>query len=166
MFSWVKKIFSLLLRSKKSLEMSLERFVEAQEKSYYNTTDTSYELALREIRNGRKESHWIWFIFPQLEGFGESYNSTYYGIKDLAEAEAYLHHPILGTRLVEISSALCALNETNPEKIVGWDDKKLCSCMTLFSQVKDSHPIFIQVLDKYFSGKMDHKTLDKLKPFI
>ncbi len=146
--------------------MKLERFVEAQEKFYYNTTDTSYELALREIRNGRKVSHWIWFIFPQLEGFGVSYNSNYYGIKDLAEAEEYLNHHILGTRLIEISEAIFALQETNPEKIVGWDDKKLCSCMTLFSQVKDSHPIFIQVLDKYFLGKMDHKTLDKLKPSI
>jgi len=146
--------------------MNLERFVEAQEKSYYNTTDTSYELALREIGNGKKESHWIWFIFPQLEGFGDSYNSTYYGIKHLAEADAYLNHPVLGSRLIEISQVILALQETNPEKIVGWDDKKLCSSMTLFSQAKDSHPIFQQVLDKYFSGKMDDKTLRKLTPSL
>jgi uncharacterized protein (DUF1810 family) len=146
--------------------MNLERFVEAQEKSYYNTTDTSYELALREIRNGKKESHWIWFIFPQLEGFGYSHNSTYYGIKDFIEAKTYLEHPILGARLVEISQAIFALNETNPEKVVGWDDKKLCSSMTLFSQVNNAHPIFMQVLDKYFSGKMDDKTLQKLTPLL
>ena len=146
--------------------MNLERFVEAQEKPYYGTTETTYQLALREIRNGKKESHWIWFIFPQLDGFGYSHNSTYYGIKDLSEAKAYLEHPILGTRLVEISQALWGLNETNPEKVVGWDDKKLCSSMTLFSQVNDAHPIFMQVLDKYFSGKMDDKTLRKLKPSL
>jgi uncharacterized protein (DUF1810 family) len=144
--------------------MNLERFVEAQEKPYYGTTETTYQLALREIRNGKKESHWIWFIFPQLDGFGYSHNSTYYGIKDLSEAKAFLEHPILGTRLVEISQALCGLNETNPEKVVGWDDKKLCSSMTLFSQVNDAHPIFMQVLDKYFSGKMDKQTLFKLMP--
>lgn len=143
--------------------MSLERFVEAQEKQQFSAKGTTYELALQEIRNGKKESHWIWYTFPQLEGFGLSYNSTYYGIKDLTEAEAYLQHPILGSRLIEISQALFTLDETDPEKVVGWDKNKLKSSMTLFSQVKGAHPIFRDVLDKYYFGEMDVKTIAKLR---
>jgi len=143
--------------------MNLERFVEAQEKPYYGTTDTTYALALREILNGKKESHWIWFIFPQLEGFGISYNSNHYGIKDLAEAEAFMQHPILGFRLIEISQALFSLNESNPESVLGWDAQKLRSSMTLFSQVKHANSIFREVIDKYFSGEMDRRTLVKLQ---
>ena len=143
--------------------MSLERFIEAQEKQHYRATGTTYELALQEIRKGKKESHWIWYTLPQLEGFGMSYNSTFYGIKDLSEAEAYLQHPILGSRLIEISQALFALDETNPEKVVRCDEKKLRSCMTLFSQVNVAHPIFRDVLEKYFLGNMDDETLKKLR---
>jgi uncharacterized protein (DUF1810 family) len=143
--------------------MNLERFVEAQEKPYYGTTETTYQLALREIQNGKKVSHWIWFIFPQLEGFGESYNSIYYGIKDQAEAEAYLKHDVLGQRLIEISSSLLSLDEPNLEIVVGHTDKlKIKSSMTLFSKVNDAHPIFMQVIDKYYSGMMDKQTLVKL----
>jgi uncharacterized protein (DUF1810 family) len=143
--------------------MNLERFVEAQEKLYEKTTTKTYDLALSEIRNGKKSKHWIWFIFPQLKGFGQSYHSNFYGIKSLSEAEAFLQHPVLGTRLIEISHALFALNETDPEKVLGdGDHKKLCSSMTLFSQVKGAHPIFRDVLEKYFSGKMDNETLKKL----
>jgi uncharacterized protein (DUF1810 family) len=94
--------------------MSLERFIEAQEKQHYSATGTTYELALQEIRKGKKESHWIWYTFPQLEGFGMSYNSTFYGIKDLSES--YLQHPILGSRLIEISQALFTLDETDPKR--------------------------------------------------
>lgn len=143
--------------------MGLERFVDAQEEYYRGTTMTTYALALSEIRNGKKNTHWIWYIFPQLEGLGESYNSMHYGIKDLAEAEAYVQHPVLGTRLIEISQALFALDETNPEKVVGHGDHyKLCSSMTLFSKIKDAHPIFRNVLIKFYSGKMDDETLKKL----
>ena len=143
--------------------MNLDRFIEAQEEFYYNTTDTTFDLALREIQNGKKESHWIWFIFPQLEGFGESYNSNYYGIKDLAEAEAYLKHAVLGPRLIEISSSLLSLHVPNLEIVVGHTDKlKIKSSMTLFSKVNDAHPIFMQVIDKYYSGMMDKQTLVKL----
>jgi uncharacterized protein (DUF1810 family) len=143
--------------------MSLERFVEAQEKIYIQTATKTYDLALSEIRNGKKVTHWMWYIFPQLEGLGISYKSNFYGLKDLAEAEAYIQHPILGYRLIEISQALFALNETDPEKIVGHGDhNKLCSSMTLFSKVRNGHPIFHQVLEKYYSGKMDEKTLKKV----
>lgn len=148
--------------------MSLERFVEAQEKPHYTYKELSfYARALIEIQSGKKNTDWIWFIFPQLDGFGYSYNSTFYGIKDLSEAEAYLQHPVLGNRLKEISQALFALDETNPEKVVGHGDHyKLCSSMTLFSQIKDAHPIFRVVLEKYFSGNMDDKTLKKLRKTV
>ena len=145
--------------------MTLKRFVEAQEKpNDYSPLMSNYSKALAEIQSGKKTTDWIWYIFPQMEGLGHSYNANYFGIKDLAEAEAYLNHSILGTRLIEMSSALLYLNETNLEIVVGWTDKrKICSCMTLFSQVNASHPIFLQVVDKYFSGKTDNQTLDKLK---
>jgi uncharacterized protein (DUF1810 family) len=148
--------------------MTLERFVEAQEKpNDYSPLMSNYSKALAEIQSGKKTTDWIWHIFPQMEGLGHSYNANYFGIKDLAEAEAYLNHSILGTRLIEMSSALLYLNETNLEIVVGWTDKrKICSCMTLFSQVNASHPIFLQVVDKYFSGKTDNQTLDKLKPAL
>ena len=148
--------------------MTIDRFVEAHEKpNSYSPSISNYSKALGEIQNGKKTTDWIWYIFPQMEGLGHSYNASYYGIKDLAEAEAYLNHSILGTRLIEISSALFSLNETNLEIIVGSTDKrKICSCMTLFSQINASHPIFLQVLDKYFSGKMDNQTLQKLKPAL
>ena len=144
--------------------MSLERFVEAQEKPHDIYKELSfYERALFEIQSGNKDTHWIWFIVPQLEGLGVSYNSTFYGIKDLSEAEAYLQHPILGTRLIEISQALFALDETDPKKVVGRDKNKLKSSMTLFSQVNGAHSIFHDVLEKYFSGNMDNETLKKLR---
>ena len=143
--------------------MSLERFIEAQEKAYYGTTEKTYELALREIRNGRKQEHWIWFIFPQIVGLGGSQNANFYGIKDLVEAEAYLKHAVLGPRLIEISSVLLSLHESNLEIVVGHTDKmKIKSSMTLFSKVPDAHPIFKQVIDKYYSGMMDNQTLFKL----
>lgn len=143
--------------------MSLERFIDAQNQAYYGTTETTYELALREIRNGRKNEHWIWFVFPQIVGLGGSYNANFYGIKHIAEAEAYLKHAVLGPRLIEISSALLSLDELNLEIVVGHTDKmKINSSMTLFSKVNDAHPIFKQVIDKFFSGMMDNQTLFKL----
>ncbi len=132
--------------------MSLDRFTVAQQKIY--------DQALAEVRRGRKTSHWMWFIFPQLKGLGNSDNAKFYGIADLAEATAYLHHPILGPRLIEISNALLTLPTGNAEAVMGSpDDLKLHSSMTLFAHVRPTDPGFSQVLEKYFHGKEDPRTI-------
>lgn len=135
--------------------MSLERFVSAQE--------YDYEIALYEIRKGRKQSHWMWYIFPQIQGLGYSPTAQYYAIENRKEAVEYLKHPILGTRLIEISEALLSLKENDATRIMGYpDDLKLKSSMTLFYAIS-KNDIFKKVLDKYFEGEMDDKTLKILK---
>ncbi len=130
----------------------LERFVEAQEKFY--------GVALSEIRNGRKRSHWMWFIFPQITGLGHSAISKLYAIKNIDEAAAYLQHPILGIRLVTISQQLLKLENNNAHSVFGSpDDIKLQSSMTLFSSVHDSDTVFGLVLEKFFKGVKDPNTL-------
>ena len=130
----------------------LDRFLTAQ--------SDVYEIALKEIKNGRKESHWMWFIFPQLKNLGHSYMAKYYGIENLSEAKEYIEHPVLGSRLREISSALLSLNESNPLLVMGRPDHlKLCSCMTLFSKATDDNQVFLDVINKYFNGMMDRRTL-------
>ena len=133
----------------------LNRFISAQR--------GSYDEALREIRNGRKNGHWMWYIFPQLSGLGMSATSLYYGVRGIGEARAYMADPILGQRLIEISEALLDI-ETNDPRQVFWypDDMKLRSCMTLFSVAAPDCPVFGQVLDKYFGGVPDGRTLSML----
>ena len=133
----------------------LERFIQAQE--------SVYSTALEEIKDGRKEGHWIWYIFPQIKGLGYSYNSNYYGIKDAAEAGEYLAHPILGNRLREVSEALLGLPEnlTAREILGGIDALKVKSSMTLF-YVVSKEPLFRRVLDRYYNGELDHRTINKL----
>lgn len=134
---------------------NLQRFKKAQE--------GDFEIALREIQNGRKQSHWMWYIFPQLKGLGQSHFSSFYGIKDLSEATAYLADPLLGERLVEISKALYKLESNDALEIMGSPDHfKLKSSMTLFSLVSNSDPIFKQVLDKFFQGRMCRRTMKLL----
>jgi len=136
--------------------MSVSRFLEAQRWSYAD--------ALREIRAGRKESHWIWFIFPQLKGLGQSYTAEKYGIRDLDEAAEYLSDPTLKARLIEISEALLALPGSDPRAVMdNPDDLKLRSSMTLFAAAAPDIPVFQQVLDKYYHGQPDPKTLALLK---
>lgn len=133
----------------------IERFVLAQE--------TTYEHALKEIRNEKKETHWIWFIFPQLRGLGISVYNVYYGIKDLKEAEQYYNHPILGPRLIEISEAILQIENKPIEAILPKPDiKKLRSCMTLFMNVPNSHPVFQSILTKYYNNQKDVNTLQLL----
>lgn len=130
----------------------LERFVRAQ-------TD-SYAAALEEIRQGRKRSHWMWYIFPQLQGLGLSSTAQYYGLRGLEEAKAYIRHPVLGPRLLEISEALLKLDSCDPLTVLGYpDDLKLRSCMTLFEQAAPEQPVFARVLEKYYSGHRDGRTL-------
>ena len=132
----------------------LERFVEAQ--------NMVYDMALREIKEGQKRGHWIWFIFPQIKGLGHSYNSEYYGISGAKEAKAYLEHPFLGARLREISQAMLDCGNPSADDILGFPDVlKVRSCMTLFDMVSPND-IFKQVLDKYYEGKPCDKTIWRL----
>ena len=134
----------------------LDRFVKAQQ--------YDYDTALREIRSGRKRSHWMWYIFPQLQGLGFSSTAQYYGIRDLEEAKAYMAHPVLGPRLTEISEALLGLDTCDPSAVMGYpDDLKLRSCMTLFEQAAPEQPVFGRVLEKYYVGRRDSCTLELLK---
>ena len=133
-------------------ERGLDKYVSAQARDY--------DAALREIRGGRKRSHWIWYIFPQLDGLGYSPTAQYYGIRDLEQAKDYMAHPVLGPRLVEISEALLALPSSDPGAVMGYpDDLKLCSCMTLFELAAPEEPVFARVLEKYYGGRRDSLTL-------
>ena len=130
----------------------LARFIEAQE--------GVYQRALAELKAGRKRSHWIWFIFPQLEGLGFSAMSQRYAIKTRAEARAYLDHVILGPRLTSCVEALLNLEGRSADEIFGYpDEMKLRSCATLFAQVSSPGSIFHRLLEKYFNGEPDPKTL-------
>jgi len=131
----------------------LSRFLKAQEHDY--------EQALREIRSGRKRTHWMWYIFPQIQGLGFSSTAQYYAIRDIEEAKDYLAHPVLGARLKEISSALLDLEGLSASEIFGYpDDLKLRSCMTLFRMADLNEPIFLEVLEKYYDGEPDFRTVD------
>lgn len=138
--------------------MNLERFVKAQEHSYGN--------ALREIKMGRKSSHWVWYIFPQIKGLGRSYNARYYAINDLDEARAYVEHSILNARLREITSELLNHKEVEIEQLMGSviDAVKLRSSMTLFDVVSPDD-IYNNVLDVFFEGKRCSHTLTMLNKF-
>lgn len=135
-------------------ENDIERFVEAQKNPW-----ARYEVALAEIVHGRKMSHWIWYIFPQLRGLGHSRYSHFYGIADRKEAEAYLAHPILGSRLREISKALLANTNKPAVAILGEIDAlKVKSCMTLFDCISPDD-IFADVLDSFYNGGRDKKSI-------
>ena len=130
----------------------LKRFISAQE--------GVYDRALAELRSGQKRSHWMWFIFPQIDGLGSSPTAKLYAIKSLEEARRYLAHPILGRRLVESTKAVHALQGLSASDIFGHpDDWKLHSSMTLFALVAEPRSVFEGVLEKYFQGKQDDKTL-------
>lgn len=132
----------------------LNRFVEAQ--------NEVYPIALKELQEGRKRSHWMWYIFPQLKHLGHSHNAKYYGISGIAEATAYLQHPILGQRLREVTSTILHLSGNDAEAIFGGiDAMKLRSSMTLFDFIS-SNDIYVSVLDKYFQGVKDHRTVSIL----
>ena len=130
----------------------LQRFVDAQEHVY--------ERALSEIKSGRKRSHWMWFIFPQIDGLGASSMSKRYAIRSIAEAKAYLDHPLLGPRLLESAEAALAVQTSSALELFGSpDDMKLRSCATLFARVSSEDSVFSQLINKYFDGKPDDRTL-------
>ena len=122
-----------------------------------------YETVLAELRSGQKRTHWMWFIFPQIDGLGDSAKTQYYAIKSVEEARQYLNHPVLGTRLTECAEAVLAIGGRSVREIFGDpDDMKLKSSMTLFAYVAGPHSVFVRVLDKYFHAGQDLRTLDLL----
>lgn len=134
----------------------LDDFKKAQERDY--------SQALKEIQSGHKRSHWMWYIFPQIDGLGRSETARYYAIKNIAEAKDYLRDPVLGKHLIEISQALLALKTDDPTAVMGYpDDLKLRSSMTLFEAADPENPVFSQVLDKFYGGRRDEQTLAILR---
>ena len=130
----------------------LQRFVDAQ--------DGVYDQALAELRAGRKRSHWMWFIFPQIAGLGVSPTSQHFAIKSLAEARAYLAHPILGPRLIECAETILALQQRSAADVFGHpDDLKLRSSATLFAEASEPKSPFEQIVKKYFAGERDAQTM-------
>ncbi|MDX2416076.1 MAG: DUF1810 domain-containing protein [Xanthomonadales bacterium] len=131
----------------------LNRFTQVQEDIYTSV--------LSELKSGRKRTHWMWFIFPQFEGLGRSPTAKFYAIKSLEEARQYLQNPVLGARLLECSKIVLGIEGSDISDIFGFpDDLKLKSSMTLFSKVADPGSVFDQVLDKYFQGASDTRTLE------
>jgi uncharacterized protein (DUF1810 family) len=137
----------------------LQRFVDAQDDL------RTYDTALAELRAGRKRSHWMWFVLPQLAGLGMSSTAQHFGIHGLAEARAYLAHPVLGPRLRDCARALADLDTADPVAVLGpVDALKLRSSMTLFARAEPGEPVFRQVLEQYYDGAEDPATVSLLGP--
>jgi uncharacterized protein (DUF1810 family) len=137
-------------------EYNLNRFVEAQ--------IVTYEGAMLELARGRKESHWIWYIFPQIEGLGKSDIAKLYSIKSLEEGRAYLKHPLLGPRLVEACEILISLKDASMDEVMGFpDDLKLLSSMTLFEALSDSSFVFTKIIEIYFDDERDKNSIEIIK---
>ena len=135
---------------------NLNRFIEAQM--------TTYEGAMLELTRGRKESHWVWYIFPQIEGLGRSDTAKLYSIKSLEEGRAYLEHSVLGPRLVEACEILLSLKDASMDEVMGFpDDLKLLSSMTLFEALTDSSSIFTKIIEIYFDDERDETSLEIIK---
>lgn len=134
----------------------LQRFVDAQ-------AGGTYERALAELRGGRKQTHWMWFVLPQVAGLGRSSTARLYALDGLDEARAYLAHPVLGPRLRECAEALAGLATTDPVAVMGSVDAlKLRSSMTLFARAAPEEPVFAEVLDRFFAGEEDPGTTSRL----
>jgi uncharacterized protein (DUF1810 family) len=138
------------------MHKDLQRFIDAHKEDF--------QIALSEIKAGRKRSHWMWYIFPQIRGLGFSETSKYYAIQSIDEAKEFLNHPELGQNLISITSELLKLNNTDATSIFGKpDNMKLFSCMTLFSIISPENSIFKKVLDKFFNGQKDDNTIQLIK---
>ncbi|MBY3987955.1 DUF1810 domain-containing protein [Rhodococcoides fascians] len=136
-------------------EYDLQRFVDAQ--------DPVWNVVVKELKAGRKQTHWMWFVFPQLAGLGRSATAQHFGIADLTEAELYLSHEVLGPRLKKAAQLTLAIEGSTVDEIFGYPDNlKLHSSMTLFAEATKGQSVFVEVLQKYFSGEFDGATLDLL----
>ena len=137
-------------------QYNLNRFIEAQM--------AIYEGAMLELARGRKDSHWVWYIFPQITGLGSSDTIKLYAIKSLEEGRAYLKHPVLGPRLIKACEILLSLKDASMDEVMGFpDDLKLLSSMTLFEALSDSNSIFTKVIDVYFDSEQDEVSLKLIK---
>jgi uncharacterized protein (DUF1810 family) len=137
-------------------EYNLQRFVDAQR--------GSYERAEKELRAGRKESHWMWYVFPQIKGLGRSSTAREFAIASLEEARAYLEHPVLGNRLRECARLVTAVEGRSVEEIFGHPDNlKFHSSMTLFAQAARDNQVFLDALKKFFGGEFDRQTIERLR---
>ena len=135
---------------------NLKRFLDAQEKDYM--------IALQEIKNGKQNSHWMWYIFPQIVGLGLSSTSRYYAIANIDEAKEYMRNPVLKAHMLEICETLLQLNNKDANKIFGYpDNMKLKSSMTLFEAAAPEYEVFKEVLEQYFQGKRDEKTMHVIR---
>lgn len=135
---------------------SLSRFLSAQQNIYTEV--------VKELRAGKKTSHWMWFVFPQIEGLGHSQTAKFYSIKNIEEAKEYIKHPVLGERLLECSNILLNINKKSADEIFGYPDNlKLKSCMTLFKYVASEQKVFANVLEKYFADIQDEQTINILE---
>jgi uncharacterized protein (DUF1810 family) len=135
----------------------LARFVAAQD------AGGTYDAALRELRAGRKRTHWMWFVFPQVEGLGRSSTAQHFAVRGLAEARAYVAHPVLGPRLVEAARTLVEQPSDDPVAVLGpTDAMKLRSSMTLFAAADPDQPVYGEVLERFFDGEADEATLARL----
>jgi len=142
-------------RPKEKDLFNLNRFIKAQ--------SFIYEQVLLELQKGQKQTHWMWFIFPQINGLGQSQRSVFYSIKSKEEAIEYLNHPILGKRLIEVVKIILSLDGYSASEIFGFpDDKKLKSSMTLFAHISPENSLFHQVINKYFNNNVDKTTLSQL----
>jgi uncharacterized protein (DUF1810 family) len=140
-------------------QFDLKRFLDAQQ--------GSYDSALAELGAGRKRSHWMWYIFPQIDGLGHTATAKYYSIKSLEEARQYLEHPVLGARLRDCAERVLAVRGRSASEIFGYpDDLKLRSSMTLFARVAEPDSVFAGVLEKYYGGKPNTLTLDILNELV
>lgn len=136
-----------------STKTILEKFITAQK--------ADFDTALSEIKNGHKDSHWIWYIFPQIAGLGRSAMSEYYAIQNISEAKMYLENAFLHNNLLTICQELLNLQTSDAEEVFGWiDSMKLKSSMTLFALADSEEPVFKQVLDKFFNGEFDERTIE------
>lgn len=134
----------------------LGRFTSAQE--------TVYDRALAELRSGKKRTHWMWYVFPQIDGLGYTPTTKHYAIKSLAEARQYLDHPVLGPRLLECTAAVLCIQDRSVSEVFGYPDNlKLRSSMTLFARVAEPDSVFVRVLGKYYDGAHDIRTLQLLE---
>ena len=141
--------------SENAADFNLNRFVTAQEKLY--------ETVVAELRNGNKQTHWMWFIFPQIDGLGTSSFAKLYAIKSISEAKAYFNHPVLGSRLLECSNIMLSIKNKSANDILGFPDcVKLQSCMTLFSIIFPLEKVFTEVLTKYYTNEKDNRTIQLL----
>ncbi len=140
----------------------LQKFIDAQDNGY--GFGETYQTALQEMKQGAKISHWIWYVFPQIQGLGLSGTTAYFSINDLSEAVDYYTHPILGARLLEITKVLLDIESDDPMAVFGYPDAfKVRSCMTLFKHAAPEQELFQKVLDKFCLGNEDEKTLDILR---